>query len=304
MIDSPKILLLSGVGDSEVLREHGISTVLHLSYIGQELKDHPMIRLGALIDNKTFQERPLAPQAEDIAAAAQGYLQMDVSMLSTRLDLDAKVRSYLDKDAQPTHELLLVCAPTSGLQLVKCLADHIVLIACCSWPWLGWETHPRSCPRFDELPIPRESDFAQQRSSRHAVDRSEPAFPSLRYATGYWDHPRHNSYHPEKLGHPDWHVTSGTEVSRWSRYRGTLRPRKSRLQEDANYIQQYIRSTATHLWHGCGTVKMGKLGEKGTCVTSDFKIPGLDGLRVADMSVAPLIPRYVRTPCTLHPPRG
>ena len=37
---------------------------------------------------------------------------------------------------------------------------------------------------------------------------------------------------------------------------------------------------------------MGKLGEPGTCVDKDFKVCGLDRLRVVDMSVAPLLPRY------------
>lgn len=40
---------------------------------------------------------------------------------------------------------------------------------------------------------------------------------------------------------------------------------------------------------------MGTSGLKGTCVTPDFKVQGLKGLRVADLSVAPVIPRLVVT---------
>lgn len=34
---------------------------------------------------------------------------------------------------------------------------------------------------------------------------------------------------------------------------------------------------------------MGKLGEKETCVNKDFKVVGIDGLRVVDMSIVPFI---------------
>jgi len=45
------------------------------------------------------------------------------------------------------------------------------------------------------------------------------------------------------------------------------------------------------MWHACGTVKMGKIEEPGTCVDKDFKVVGVQNLRVVDMSVAPFLPR-------------
>ena len=36
---------------------------------------------------------------------------------------------------------------------------------------------------------------------------------------------------------------------------------------------------------------MGKIDEEGTCVDKDFKISGMQNLRVVDMSVAPFLPR-------------
>ena len=38
---------------------------------------------------------------------------------------------------------------------------------------------------------------------------------------------------------------------------------------------------------------MGKIEEPGTCVDSKFGVRGVDKLRVADMSVAPFLLRYV-----------
>ena len=47
------------------------------------------------------------------------------------------------------------------------------------------------------------------------------------------------------------------------------------------------------MWHPCGTVKMGKPEDPGTCVDKDFRVLGLDGIRVVDMSISPILPEYV-----------
>ena len=47
------------------------------------------------------------------------------------------------------------------------------------------------------------------------------------------------------------------------------------------------------MWHMCGTVKMGKPGEPDACVDKKFRVMGVQGLRVVDMSVAPFVPRLV-----------
>lgn len=44
-IGSPQILMLSGVGPADHLREHGIETVINLPGVGQNLADHPLINM-------------------------------------------------------------------------------------------------------------------------------------------------------------------------------------------------------------------------------------------------------------------
>ncbi|KAI1358921.1 hypothetical protein F5Y08DRAFT_350166 [Xylaria arbuscula] len=51
------------------------------------------------------------------------------------------------------------------------------------------------------------------------------------------------------------------------------------------YWQQYIGSS----WHMTGTVKMGVPGDVEAAVDKDFKLMGFDGLRIADMSVVPVL---------------
>jgi choline dehydrogenase-like flavoprotein len=42
-----------------------------------------------------------------------------------------------------------------------------------------------------------------------------------------------------------------------------------------------------------GTVKMGKPGDPNTCVDHDLRVLGVNSLRVADMSILPILPKYV-----------
>jgi len=44
--NSPKLLLLSGIGPAEQLRRFGIPTVVHLPGVGQNLQDHPRLEVG------------------------------------------------------------------------------------------------------------------------------------------------------------------------------------------------------------------------------------------------------------------
>lgn len=38
---------------------------------------------------------------------------------------------------------------------------------------------------------------------------------------------------------------------------------------------------------------MGIEGEEGACVSSDFRVIGIKNLRVVDLSVCPVVPRYI-----------
>jgi choline dehydrogenase-like flavoprotein len=52
----------------------------------------------------------------------------------------------------------------------------------------------------------------------------------------------------------------------------------------------YWEQTLSSSWHMTGTVKMGKPGDLDAAVDSDFRVMGIDNLRVADMSVVPVLP--------------
>jgi choline dehydrogenase-like flavoprotein len=55
-------------------------------------------------------------------------------------------------------------------------------------------------------------------------------------------------------------------------------------------LLEYWQQTIGSSWHPLGTVKMGKRGDADAAVDKDFRIFETEGLRVADMSVVPVLP--------------
>lgn len=55
-------------------------------------------------------------------------------------------------------------------------------------------------------------------------------------------------------------------------------------------FQDYVRNSAISMWHLSGSVKMGRVEQRDTCVDKDFRVVGVKALRVVDLSVAPLMP--------------
>jgi choline dehydrogenase len=56
-------------------------------------------------------------------------------------------------------------------------------------------------------------------------------------------------------------------------------------------LDEWIRSTHAHVWHPAGTCRMGSDPDDGAVVDARGRVHGIEGLRIADASVFPNIPR-------------
>ena len=77
-MNSPQLLMLSGVGDREQLADHGIDVVTHAPEVGQNLMDHLVVLLGfdAPHDTLFAAEKPL--QLVNYLARRRGMLTSNV----------------------------------------------------------------------------------------------------------------------------------------------------------------------------------------------------------------------------------
>ena len=55
-------------------------------------------------------------------------------------------------------------------------------------------------------------------------------------------------------------------------------------------IKEFITNHADVVWHAAGTAAMGRADDPMACVDTDFRLRGVEGLRVADLSVCPFVP--------------
>jgi choline dehydrogenase-like flavoprotein len=63
---------------------------------------------------------------------------------------------------------------------------------------------------------------------------------------------------------------------------------KSRSDED---IWDHCSGNLFSSWHMCSTARMGSQNDAGACVDTDFRVRGMNHLRVVDMSVVPFVPK-------------
>jgi choline dehydrogenase-like flavoprotein len=122
-IDTPKILLLSGIGPAQELRKHGISVVLDEPAIGSNLSDHCALRMlvpikpglipvGDVDRIKHAREQWLrdrtGPLATDNAIACHGYLKLDIASYPEFNSLDIEKQELLLNPLTPAYELICV----------------------------------------------------------------------------------------------------------------------------------------------------------------------------------------------------
>jgi choline dehydrogenase-like flavoprotein len=55
------------------------------------------------------------------------------------------------------------------------------------------------------------------------------------------------------------------------------------------HVDAFARANASTVWHACGTVRMGKRVEEGVCVDSGGWVFGVEGLRVLNLGVCPVV---------------
>jgi choline dehydrogenase-like flavoprotein len=120
-IDTPKILLLSGVGPQEELAKHAIPVVSNLPGVGRNLKDHYLAQLQALVRPGTVPNVSLSdlaswqaqwtkdqtgPLALDPGILALGYFQLDnLATFPEFQQLDERTRDFLTRPQTASYEL-------------------------------------------------------------------------------------------------------------------------------------------------------------------------------------------------------
>jgi choline dehydrogenase-like flavoprotein len=275
-LDSPKILLHSGIGPKDQLDKFGIPVIVNAP-VGQGLRDHyfaPLIysRTDTSTDRKEFYGNQTAMDSaldqwktDRTGAWAKygcetgiGWFKSgEISSSNEYKSLPAQEQQYLELPTVPHYEIMTHFPahwfapdyPTEHLNYAT-LAGFLYNSQARGEATLQ-SADPNMPLKFDPKVL------------SHPFDRRS-AIETLRSAMRISEHP---SFAKDTVA--------------------TIAAPKSMSDED---ILDYWKATVNSAWHMTGTVKMGDGTDPESVVDSEFRVRGIDNLRVADMSVLPVLP--------------
>jgi choline dehydrogenase len=252
-INSPQLLMLSGVGESDHLKQKGINVIHDLKGVGKNLQDHleTYIQQECKTTDTLYKYTKLVPK---VLAGIQWFLSKSGPCSQSFLEAGGFAKSSPERDIAnvqfhffPSFVINhgLVNPSSHGYQL-HASPNHPKsrgLITLNS-------SDPYEYPKILFNYLEHEDDLKQTRESI-SVARKILAQNSLAKYAG------------KEIG-------PGPDVQ----------------SKDA--LDEYIKSNAETAYHPCGTLKMGK--DKMAVVDENLKIYGLQNIRVVDASVMPEIP--------------
>jgi 4-pyridoxate dehydrogenase len=256
VINSPQLLMLSGVGDPEQLRSHGITVSAALPGVGQSLQDH----ISAPIAWARKEPGPLhAKMRADRIAVDLAKTYFFGSGLSADLPggVMAFLKSPLAQDL-PDLQLLFAAAPMTAAPyfapFVAPYADSFACRAVVLRPESRGcielvSTDPHAAPRIRQNFLATDKDWVTLRAGLRLVREigNQPALAQFNAG--------------EVLPGP-----------------------ASRSNAE---IDTHIRATGITVHHPLGTCKMGRPSDPTAVVDPELKVLGVDALRVVDASVMP-----------------
>lgn len=256
-INSPQLLMLSGIGDPDHLREHGIDTRVPLQGVGKNLSDHTSAAL--VFRRKTGGTFRKYMRLDRVGVAlAQAYLGLG----GFASDLPFGITAFLKTEAElaaPDVQLLFWMGATTTASpwlppFRKAFADSFSIRAMPMHPTSRGEVKLASADPGDALRIHQnflntEEEWKVMRDGLRMI-RDLVASPALKDFAGE-------------------EIAPGPAA-----------------RTDAD-LDAHVRNTMITVHHPVGTCKMGADDDPTAVVDGALRIRGVDNLRVVDASVMP-----------------
>lgn len=251
-INSPQLLMLSGIGPADHLREHGIEVKVNQPKVGAELQDHLDIctLVGSRLD-VTYDH------LNELAAGWRYLRHRDGPGTSNVAESGGFIRSRLATDSRCDIQFHFVPA---------LLDDH----GRHRLPGIGYTLHACYLHPHSRGHLRLRSADPTQPVAIHANYLSDPEGIDLARMIEATKLSR------EILAQPAFDA-----------YRGEPVFPEAALRDD-NDCEAFIRRKAETVYHPVGTCRMGRAGE--AVVNSELQVHGVEGLRVVDASVMPSLP--------------
>ncbi|UPX10552.1 uncharacterized protein EKO05_0001204 [Ascochyta rabiei] len=285
-LHTPQLLQLSGIGDSALLSKINVPTVLDLPAVGQNLHDHVFLAVvntinttvainSELTSNATFAAEaraqydakkggPLASPTGDFLlflplstysnASASIHTLATTSKASVSLPPNTPSEVAAGYEAQyASLNAKLTAKDAAYMEVI--FQDGLAVLAL-QHPYSRGSVKASSSSIFD-------APIADAGFLRNPIDTALLR-EGVRFVRKLVSQPAIAELNP-------FEVVPGANVT-----------------SDAD-IDQFVRGGASTVWHPAGTCKMGKR-EEGGVVDGNLKVYGINGLRIVDASVIPMLP--------------
>lgn len=264
-INSPVLLMNSGVGPASELKQFGIQVQQDLPGVGKNLQDHVQARFTFLTRAPGTLNEILTSRRQQVRMALEWLISR-----SGQLAVGA-TEGTLFARSNPSEPV-----PDLQFQATNFSTEHLTL-GLDRWPGFGFNfcvCRPKSRGEI------RLAD---------GTGRSKP-----RIFANYFGDPEGDDMRRSVAA---FHI--GRQIIATEPYRSLIfsevRPGAHVKEEDD--IRSFIRQVAGTVYHPCGTCRMGE--DDQAVVDAELRVRGVEGLRVADASVMPAIPSPNIHPATI-----
>lgn len=253
-INSPKILLLSGIGPAAHLKQHGIDVVADRPGVGQNLQDHLelYIQQAAIKPVSLYKYWNLLGKA---FVGAQWLFTRTGVGASNQFESTAFIRS---KAGVPYPDVQYHFLPIAVRYDGQAAAEGH-----------GFQAH-----------VGPMRSKSRGHVTLNSADPKEPPrilFNYMSHDSDWQDFRTCIRLTREIFGQEAFEPFRGHEIQ----------PGQT-VQSDED-LDAFIREHAESAYHPCGTCKMGRADDPMAVVDPECRVIGIDGLRVADSSIFPLI---------------
>jgi choline dehydrogenase len=252
-INSPQILMLSGIGPKQHLADHGIDCKVDLPGVGQNLQDH----LDALVQHRCKAKKGYAVALSAIPKYVKSvfqYLFKRKGLFSSNIaEAGGFVKTqYANGIADIQYHFLPAILLDHGRKTA--FGYGYGLHVCCLYPKSRGEITLQSAD-------PSQPAVINPKYLEHKDDQ-KVMIEGVRMAREILNTKEFEQYRSREIG-------PGIDA-----------------QTDEE-ILAFIRKRAETIYHPIGTCKMGKVEDTSTVVDPALKVKGVEGLRVIDASVMP-----------------
>jgi len=251
-INTPVLLMHSGIGDAATLTTMGLPVVAPAPGVGQNLQDHFITRFG-------FRTKP----ARTLNEITTNPLRMAASLLDYAVN-------HAGPLAVGPVEALLFARVTPGAEEADVQMQFLNF--CLAAANYELAPHPGMTINFN---------VCRPDSRGMLTLRSPDPNDKPRILANYLQDPRDRYVMVEA-------ARLLLRIAATQPFAGLVEALTTKAPEDEDEILAHIRATGTTVYHPCGTCRMGS--DDLAVVDPQLRVRGVAGLRIADASVMPLVP--------------